>query len=336
MRQRFSQLWQQENITTHALKVAAWCFGKIVKLRKTAYQRGFLSTTNFSVPIIVVGNITTGGVGKSPLVAVLANWLKKLGFKPGLVSRGYGGQSTSWPQQVMPSSNPDEVGDEPVMLACLTQCPMVVDPNRVRAVKTLLEKSDCNIVLSDDGLQHYALGRDIEIAVVDGQRRFGNELLLPAGPLREPIERLQAVDFVVVNGEQADADEYAMQFVGGACYNLIDPEKKLDIKELQGVLVHAVAGIGNPERFFSQLEALGLTIQRHPYPDHYRFRQSDIDFGANVNVIMTEKDAVKCRKFAGVSHWCLPIIPKLDPQFLTKLQQKLDQVVELKQTDFKF
>ncbi len=248
------------------------------------------------------------------------------GWQPGIVSRGYGGRANkNRGSEVIANSDPMLVGDEALLLVQSTGCPMFVGKNRVAAVTALLNQSNCNIVISDDGLQHLALGRDIEIAVIDGQRRFGNGFCLPAGPLREPISRLKTVDFRITNGE-AEGSEWPMQLKQGEIYQVINPSRIFKPEMAQGKSIHAIAGIGHPQRFFNSLTALGLTIIPHAYADHYQFQAKDLDFGADAWVIMTEKDAVKCRSFADERHWCLPIISQLNPEFFSLLNRKLSSL----------
>jgi tetraacyldisaccharide 4'-kinase len=277
------------------------------------------------VPVIVVGNITVGGTGKTPLIIWLAELLKNAAYKPGIISRGYGGKSDALAQLVNENSDVNCVSDEALLIARQTRLPVVVSPSRVDAAKKLLSKFDCNIVLSDDGLQHYKLNRDIEIAVIDGERRFGNGYCLPAGPLREPIERLSSVDFIVVNGEKYADHEFSMQLVGNAAVNLLTSEQK-PLQAFQGIACHALAGIGNPERFFKLLELAGLSCTTHNYPDHHPFARDDIEFGDNKPVLMTEKDAVKCTDFAGEKHWYLPVKAVPEPAFG---QQLLDLLIKI-------
>jgi tetraacyldisaccharide 4'-kinase len=293
-------------------------FSDAVRFRKFLYRHGVLKTHTLPVPVIVVGNITVGGTGKTPLIIWLAGFLKESGFKPGIISRGYGGQAESWPQWVTADSDAKNVGDEALLIAKQTGCPMAVGPLRVDAANLLLRQADCTVILSDDGLQHYALNRAIEIAVIDGERRFGNGYCLPAGPLREPIERLQSVDFVIVNGEKSEENEFSMQLAGDTLVNLVTGEQK-SLREFIGVDCHALAGIGNPERFFKLLEAAGLTCITHGFPDHYPFQRDDIEFSDNKPVLMTEKDAVKCRAFAGKQHWYLPVKAVPEPVFSEQL-----------------
>jgi len=295
----------------------------IVSLRRWAYKTGILRSTRVSLPVIIVGNITVGGTGKTPLVAWLAKYLQSKGYKPGIISRGYGGQASSWPQQVRPDGDPAVVGDEAVLLAAMTLCPMAVAPDRVAAANALIESGDCDVILSDDGLQHYALQRDIEIAVIDGVRRFGNGFLLPAGPLREPASRLQAVDLVVING-LGNVKEHQMRMIQGDVQNLLDPGRVCALDEFRSQTVHAVAGIGNPERFFLSLKSAGLQVVPHSFPDHYRYRPDDIRFGDGQPVFMTEKDAVKCRHFAAENDWCVLVEARMADEFCASLDQLLD------------
>ena len=297
-------------------RVAVW-------LRRLAYRSGLARSHRLPVPVIVVGNITVGGTGKTPLVAWLAGYLLSKGYRPGIISRGYGGRARRWPQQVRPDSDPNIVGDEPVLLAGITGCPMVVAPKRVAAARALLEHSDCNVIISDDGLQHYALQRDLEIAVIDGIRRFGTGFSLPAGPLREPVKRLQEVDLVVVNG-LGSGTEHPMRMLLGEAHNLKDRALTRELSGFRGQTVHAVAGIGNPERFFQTLQQAGMQVVCHAFPDHHRFTSDDIGFGDGKPVLMTEKDAVKCRHFASDNDWYVPVRVELSAEFCAQLDALLE------------
>ncbi len=266
----------------------------------------------------MIGNLTVGGSGKTPLLIEIAKFLQKKGWRPGIISRGYGGKATHYPCRVHAKSNPREVGDEPLLIVRHTACPTIVDPKRSRGVKALLGKTNCNIVLSDDGLQHLALGRNIEIVVIDGQRRFGNGFCLPAGPLREPISRLKTVDFIVSKGK-ACPNEFEMKVISGHFYQLIQPENKKNADYFYGKKLHAVAGIGNPEQFFSSLRTLGLTIIEHPFPDHHFFKLRDFNYGKDAIILMTEKDAVKCEGLVDARLWCLKAKATLDESFYNAL-----------------
>lgn len=283
----------------------------ILTIRRSLFRLGVRKTHHFPVPVIVVGNITVGGTGKTPFVIWLAQLLQSQGLKPGIVSRGYGGKRRRMPCQVEDHANPALVGDEAVLLKKQTHCPVFVSVNRVAAVRALLAKTDCDVVISDDGLQHYRLGREIEIAIVDGIRRFGNQLLLPAGPLREPVSRLKQVDFIVAQ-QQAKAGEHLMLLQGDMLVSLMNPDLKKPLAAYKYNKAHVVAAIGNPKRFFSHLRSHGIEVIEHTFPDHYLFKKADIDFGDDLPVIMTEKDAVKCMNFSDERHWYFPVEAKID------------------------
>jgi len=314
--------WDDRNIVSIVLWPISWVFRLLAWIRRCAYQVGLFQQHKLPVPVIVVGNISVGGTGKTPLVIWLAGYLKELGYKPGIVARGYGAEIGKIPRRVDRESSAGEVGDEPLLIFRRTSCPMYVAPNRVAAGHALLNNSDCDVIISDDGMQHYALGRDIEIAVVDGKRRFGNGWCLPAGPLREPPSRLSSVDFVMVNG-QAKLNEASMQIVIGEAVNLSNPELTRNLDGFSGEQVHALAGIGNPQRFFRLLKDHGLQLIEHAFPDHHRFEKRDITPNDELAVFMTEKDAVKCRHFAQPRHWYLPIDVSVDSGFSNRLAELL-------------
>lgn len=291
---------------------------------------GFFRIGRLNVPVVVVGNITVGGTGKTPLVVWLADYLQAKGYKPGIISRGYGGRARTWPQQVRPDSDPKTVGDEAILISRRTGCPMAVGPDRYEAGKALLENSKCNILLSDDGLQHYGLGRDIEIAVIDGKRRFGNGFLLPAGPLREGIWRLQHVDIKISNGA-ATYDECSMKMRHGELVSMGDRGCR-SLSDFAGSNVHAVAGIGNPDQFFRLLKSKQLDVIEHAFADHHGFTKDDIEFGDNLPVIMTEKDAVKCQNFTGDRHWYLEISAQPEAAFIQRLYDLLEEMNDGQET----
>ncbi len=321
--------WYKKNIFSLLLWPFSWAYRLIIYLRYWLYQLGLFKIHYFSAPIIVVGNISVGGTGKTPLVAHLVKQLQQQGKKVGIVSRGYQGKAARYPQVVLANSDAAVVGDEALWLVQQTQAPMVVDPKRTRAVEHLLAQQVCDVIISDDGLQHYALDRDVEIAVIDAERGLGNGFCLPAGPLREPKSRLNKVNFIIINGESSDKKSYlpgskrdaaiSMQLVPGDIYNLTD--KKLTLTEalMHGKTLHAVAGIGHPQRFFSQLTQLGYNIIPHAFADHHQFIAADLDFGEDVLIIMTEKDAVKCHAFADWHYWVLPVSVSLSPDILVSL-----------------
>ena len=320
---RLDHYWYTRSPWLLLLTPLSLLFRVIVGARRLAYRVGIKRSTRVSLPVIVVGNITVGGTGKTPLVVWLAGYLREKGYAPGIVSRGYGGTASHWPQQVRADSDPAVVGDEAVLLAATTGCPMAVAPDRVAAAQALVDQGGCDVIISDDGLQHYALQRDIEIAVIDGVRRFGSGFLLPAGPLREPVRRLQQVDLVVVNG-LGDGDEHRMTLQQGDAHNLQDPDRICALQGFRSQRVHAVAGIGHPERFFRALQQAGLQLDSHTFPDHHAFRPEDIRFGDGRPVIMTEKDAVKCRHFATQDDWYVPVEASLSGKFREQLDALLD------------
>jgi tetraacyldisaccharide 4'-kinase len=320
---RLDYYWYARSPWLVLLTPVSMLYGVIIRLRRSAYRSGIFHSTRVAVPVIIVGNITVGGTGKTPLVAWLAEYLRGKGYKPGIISRGYGGGASSWPQQVRPDSDPGVVGDEAVLLASKTRCPMAVAPDRVAAATALIEYSHCDVILSDDGLQHYALQRDIEIAVIDGIRRFGTGFLLPAGPLREPASRLQEVDLIVVNGLGGER-EHPMKMQQGDAHNLLDANKVCALRDFRSQKVHAVAAIGNPDRFFRSLQQAGLQLQTHIFPDHHPFQPDDIRFGDGRAVLMTEKDAVKCRHFAAANDWYVPVEARMSDVFCDCLDELLD------------
>ncbi|VAW97042.1 Tetraacyldisaccharide 4'-kinase [hydrothermal vent metagenome] len=307
------QSWYDKSGLTLALRPLSWLFILISVTRRYLYSVGIKKATQLSVPTIIVGNLTVGGTGKTPLVIWLANYLKELGYKPGILSRGYGGMAHSWPQQVRPDADPYIVGDEAVVISRRTQCPMAVGPDRVAAGEALLKYSDCDIVISDDGLQHYPLKRNIEILVIDGIRRFGNGYCLPAGPLRECVSRKEEVDCKVTNGVAAQG-EYAMSYTGLTIVNLITEETR-PLSEIVEHSIKAVAGIGNPDRFFNFLRSHGLRLETKAFPDHYLFQEDSIVADDDTVVLMTEKDAVKCQRFAKPNWWYVPVNVTLPKEF---------------------
>lgn len=310
---RLQQTWYGKTGLTQMLRPLSWLFVSLVVLRRTLYRAGLKKSVNLKVPTIIVGNLTVGGTGKTPLVIWLANYLKAAGYKPGILSRGYGGMANSWPQQVRPDADPFIVGDEAVVISRRTKCPMAVGPDRVSAGEALLKYSDCDVILSDDGLQHYALARNIEILVIDGIRRFGNGLCLPAGPLRECVSRKDEVNCKVTTGIAAQ-DEYPMTFLGANMVNLLSGESK-PLETIAGASIIAIAGIGNPDRFFNFLRSKGLRIETRAYPDHYHYRADSITKDDNSIVLMTEKDAVKCQRFAKPNWWYVPVEVELPETF---------------------
>jgi len=319
-------VWYQDNFIGLCFLPLSMVFNDIVRFRRYLYRVGIKKNFKLPVPVVIVGNITVGGTGKTPLTIFLAELLKHSGYLPGIICRGYGGEAEHWPQQVTVSSDPKQIGDEALLIAQRTGCPVAVGPDRVAAAKLVLDQSDCNVIISDDGLQHYSLARDIEIIVIDGERRFGNGYCLPSGPLRESVSRIIEVDFLVCNGANPEENEYPMTVEGSKAVNLLTGEKKaLDHFKKT---CDAVAGMGNPQRFFSLLDDVKISYNAHVFPDHHDFQEADLQFAEDRDVLMTEKDAVKCARFAKSNHWFIPVEAKLPDIFTEKLLKKLKEKID--------
>lgn len=282
------------------------------RLHLAPYRFGWRKARKLDVPLLVVGNLTAGGSGKTPLVIALVDALRARGFRPGVVSRGYGGREPG-PMLVDDFSEPTDVGDEPCLIRRRSGVAVAIGRDRARAAQLLLERG-VDVVIADDGLQNPSLARELEICVVDGQRRFGNGLLLPAGPLREPLERLATIPFRVCNGAAAQTGEIAMRLVGDMAVALAGGDTR-PLESFAGQRVHAAAAIGNPERFFDRLRAHGIEVVPHAFADHHAFAASDLAFGDELPVLMTEKDAVKCLAFATPRFWCVPVRAELPATF---------------------
>ena len=329
MEQRLTALWYGESAAFSLLAPLGWLYGLVMALRRAAYASGLLEVHRAGKPVIVVGNLTVGGTGKTPLVAWLAQQLALTGLRVGIVSRGYG-RSGSEPVAVHGTSSWRQVGDEPMLLAGLTSCDVVVSRDRFAGAQQLVALG-VDVIIADDGLQHLRLARDCEIVVIDGARGFGNGRLLPAGPLREPASRVDNASIVVVNGAPEHASLRAgvegslqMSLFGGGAHrvdNLAAPEP---LEHFRGRRVHAVAGIGNPQRFFRDLRARGLELVEHPFPDHHPFTVADLTFGDDLPVLMTQKDAVRCREIEDARLWYVPVVAQFsEPQ----AKELLDRVV---------
>lgn len=327
LRRRFAakleQAWYGRGGLTQVMRPLSWLFLSIVTVRRFFYQIKIFKHVDIPVPVIVVGNISVGGTGKTPLVIWIANYLKQTGYKPGIISRGYGGKARNWPQQVRPDADPVMVGDEAVLISRRTGCPMAVGPNRVEDCQALLEYADIDVIISDDGLQHYALGRTVEIAVIDGVRRFGNGFCLPAGPLRELRSRLDTVDCRVTNGVAAQG-EIPMRYQADMAINLLSGEQRL-ISDFKNQPVNSVAGIGNPDRFFNFIRGHGIRSNTRAFPDHHYYTADELDFAGNDVLLMTEKDAVKCQRFARENWWYVPVDAILPEEFGLNLIHLLEE-----------
>lgn len=319
--------WYGRSPLTALLVPLSVVYGLVVRTKRRLYLAGWRHGVELPVPVIVVGNLTAGGTGKTPVVDWLATALRDAGWHPGIVSRGYAGRSQREPCRVRPDQGADEVGDEALLLARRTGLPVCVCVDRVAAARCAID-AGADVVIADDGLQHYRLGRDIEIAVVDGERRMGNGHLLPAGPLREPLSRLAAVDWVLVNGGQAVGGEDAFQLTATRLERL-DGAVRLPAGALAGRRVRMVAGIGNPHRFRRQLEALGMQVEEVPVADH-GLVAPEVLHAAPVPVVMTEKDAVKYPPLPGADVWVMPVQLQAPPGLAAKIVQRVADIAARK------
>ena len=304
----------------------------IAGCKRLAYQRGWLKQVQIGVPVIVVGNISVGGTGKTPLVVYITQLLHQAGYQPGIICRGYKGKARRWPQMVKQDSDPAKVGDESVLLARQTTCPVIAGPDRVASAQTLLNQHSCDVIVSDDGFQHLKLARDIDVVVIDSKRGLGNQWCIPAGPLRESPLALKTADMLVEHQDQITIEDkgaaYQMVLQVGKVYMNNSGGKKLgDTKALKQGTLHAIAGIGHPERFFATLERLGFRFIKHVFPDHHTYQQSDLEFSEPYDIITTEKDALKlATQNAKQTVWVLPVQAVMQPNFDTDLFARLKQL----------
>ena len=316
------RFWYRRGAIAWLLWPASLAFRLLVFVRRSLYLLRVLPSAHPGIPVIVVGNLTVGGSGKTPLVLWIAETLRGRGWSPAIVSRGYGAKLSA-PRAATVADDAEQVGDEPIVLSRRSGCPVWVGADRLAVVRALRGvHADVDVLVLDDGLQHYRLRRDIEIAVVDS-RGLGNGWLLPAGPLREPARRLRSVDAVVCNQNPAIAG-FRMALEGETAHRMSDARERRPLQSFRGEKVHAVAGIGNPNRFFLHLARHGVQVVPHPFPDHHAFAPEQLDFGDQAPVMMTEKDAVKLRRYARANWWVLPVSARLDPAFGDWLLGKLD------------
>jgi tetraacyldisaccharide 4'-kinase len=306
---KITELWYTQPAKVW-LAPLEWIYRGAIAFRRLAYRLKIFTSVRVERPVIVVGNLTVGGTGKTPLVIYLVEQLQRRGFRVAVISRGFAGDARGV-VPVTSRSDPRYVGDEPVLIASRTRCSVFVSRARVAAARAAVADG-CDVIISDDGLQHYALARDFEIAVIDGARGFGNGALLPRGPLREPVDRLRSIDQAIVNGEQAlqlpaGVNPLTMQLNAGDAYPVQGHGLARSLASFVGAPVHAVAAIGNPDRFFATLKLSGMELHEHPFPDHHAFTAGDLDFGDSLPILMTEKDAVKCRAFAHERMWHVPV-----------------------------
>ena len=320
------RFWLEEEWPSRVLRPLAACFSAAVEMRAAAYRRGWLRSYGVGAPVIVVGNLFVGGTGKTPLVIWLVERLGAYGCRVGVVSRGYGGDTGGQPRFVDADDDPACVGDEPVLIAARTRAPVAVGVDRAAAAERLVTERGCDVIVSDDGLQHYRLKRDAEVAVFDAERGVGNGHCFPAGPLREPLSRLQRVDLVLGNGGAVNHGGYAFHLVpkrltalGGGSVALEPPPS--------GARIRAIAGIAHPQRFFRLLQTLGYRVVPQPFPDHHAFRQKDLEYADPLPIIMTEKDAVKCRRLAVDGLWYLPVAAEPERRARSALDSLLKRLV---------
>lgn len=329
----FNGVWYSERSLTALLLTPVAALASVLTSRKRrAYLQGKRPSVKPSLPVIVVGNITVGGTGKTPLVIWLVEQLQQRGYRPGIVTRGYGGKPPYYPYLIRGGDAASVTGDEPLLLFRRTGAPVVIDPRRAMAAQALQELTDCNIIISDDGLQHYELARSYEIAVLDGSRGIGNGRLLPAGPLREAVERLREVNALVVNGAARHEslltlpcqDFFSMTLEPGTFVSL-SQQSQATVEQLRERTDWvAVAGIGNPERFFGTLEALGLKFQRAVFPDHHAYTEEDFAAFAGAPILTTEKDAVKLQTL-GLQGWYLPVAARLQPGLIDDILAAIER-----------
>jgi len=316
-------LWYSKNILSYLL----WPFSLLwqwgMQLRQSLYKCGIFGSTHFPVPIIVVGNLTVGGNGKTPMIIALFKLLQEMGFKPGIVSRGYGGALKKGAYLVTATSNASLVGDEPLLLARRLNCPLAIGAKRVEAVNLLLAHHDCDVVLSDDGLQHLAMGRTMELIIVDGERQFGNGFCLPAGPLRESIKRLQTTQWVIYHSTEP---VYLQRFfLQPHCFRSVTkPECTRPLQAFAHQRVAAIAAIGYPQRFLEALRALHITVKATLFRDHHVYKKAELAIYKNNTVIMTEKDAVKCATFDLNDAWYLEVSAVLSETLESKLRDHFE------------
>ena len=325
------RVWYEDAPLGWVLLPLSGLYWLILLVRKFLYDRGVFKIYKANVPVVIVGNITAGGTGKTPTVLWLVEQLRARGFNPGIVSRGYGGSKANTSMRVEADTDAAVAGDEPVLLARRGKCPVVVDPDRAGAAAMLIEDG-VDVVIADDGLQHYRLARDYEICVIDGLRGLGNRRLLPAGPLREGAVRLQDVEQVLVNGElKRDANQQTSAEQNAISFELVATEAcRLNgslgrpIERFAGTTVHAVAAIGNPRRFFDLLQAQEIQVIEHVFPDHAVLGDADIEFGDDFEVFMTEKDAVKLGRNMKDKFWYVPVDLKMDPVEAAPLLEQIE------------
>lgn len=325
---RLLDAWYKGHPALALLRPLECLYRRVVNRKRARFLAGQGNSYQAPVPVVVVGNITIGGTGKTPLILWMIDHCRARGLRVGVVSRGYGAKPPSLPWRVLPQQPPEHAGDEPLLIVNRTGVPLMIDPDRSQAVRTLLAEESLDLILSDDGLQHYRLYRDLELVLIDAVRGLGNRRCLPAGPLREPVERLQSVDALLYNGAGADREDgFAFQLKPSALVNLVTGERRPVDHFPPGQQVHAVAGIGNPQRFFNTLEGLHWRPVPHAFADHAVFSAQALSFTPALPVVMTEKDAVKCASFAAPGWWYLAVEAVPSPAFVSWFDSQLTRLL---------
>ncbi len=325
---RLLDAWYKGHPALVLLRPLECLYRRVVNRKRARFLAGQGNSYKAPVPVVVVGNITIGGTGKTPLILWMIDHCRARGLRVGVVSRGYGAKPPSLPWRVLPQQPAEHAGDEPLLIVNRTGVPLMIDPDRSQAVRTLLAEEPLDLILSDDGLQHYRLNRDLELVLIDAVRGLGNRRCLPAGPLREPVERLHSVDALLYNGAAADRDDgFAFQLKPSALVNLVTGERRPVDHFPPGQQVHAVAGIGNPQRFFNTLEGLHWRPVPHAFADHAVFSAQALSFTPALPVVMTEKDAVKCASFAAPDWWYLAVEAVPSPAFVSWFDSQLTRLL---------
>lgn len=321
---RLLAAWYNGHPALQLLRPLEWLYRRVVVRKRQRFLDGEGTIYQPPVPLIVVGNITVGGTGKTPLILWMIEHCRRRGLRVGVVSRGYGAKPPQLPWRVEAEQSADIAGDEPLLIVQRTTVPLMIDPERSRAVQALLAAESLDLILSDDGMQHYRMARDLELVLIDAARGLGNRRCLPAGPLREPLERLESVDACLYNGAEADrADGFAFRLEPSALVNLRSGERRAITHFPPGQALHAVAGIGNPQRFFNTLETLHWLPVPHAFADHAEYSAQALNFSPSLPLVMTEKDAVKCRDFAAADWWYLAVDAAPSPAFVAWFDTQL-------------
>lgn len=325
---RLLAAWYQGHPALGLLRPLEALYRRVVTRKRARFLSGESASYRAPVPVIVVGNITVGGTGKTPMILWLIEHCRSLGLKVGVVSRGYGAKPPHFPWRVRASQSAVQAGDEPLLIVQRTDVPLMIDPDRSRAVQALLASEPLDLILCDDGMQHYRLARDLELVLIDAARGLGNGRCLPAGPLREPVERLDDVGAVLHNGATVDPPRgFAFGLRPSALVNLRTGERRPLEHFPAGQALHAVAGIGNPQRFFNTLQGLNWQPVPHPFADHAQFDAQSLAFEPPLPLVMTEKDAVKCRDFAGDDWWYLAVDAEPSPSFVAWFDAQLARLL---------